>query len=83
MEGVRFGVIEGEVANEASYAITKTLTPSPVIKQIFEANIRTPESRDIVAIKVLGPHKDLMLRTALLTCIVLIETRSRYCLLYL
>jgi hypothetical protein len=33
--------------------IIKTLVPSPVIKCIFEANLRAPDSQDIIFIKVL------------------------------
>ena len=33
--------------------LLKTLVPSPVIKSIFEANIRSPHSQDIIFIKVL------------------------------
>jgi hypothetical protein len=33
--------------------LLKTLVPSPVIKDIFEANIRSPNSQDIIFIKVL------------------------------
>ena len=32
--------------------LAKTVAFSPVIKQIFEANLRTPDSRDIIFIKV-------------------------------
>ena len=33
--------------------LLKTLVPSPVIKDIFEAKIRSPNSQDIIFIKVL------------------------------
>ena len=32
--------------------LIKTLVPSPVIKDIFEANLRSPDSQDIIFIKV-------------------------------
>jgi len=35
--------------------LTKTLVPSPIIKDIFEANMRTYESQDIIFIKVSLP----------------------------
>jgi len=34
--------------------ITKTLVPSPIIKKIFEANLRTHDSQDIIFIKALS-----------------------------
>jgi hypothetical protein len=32
--------------------LVKTLVPSPVVKSIFEANLRTPDSNDIILVKV-------------------------------
>ena len=40
---------------ENHFQLLRTLVPSPVIKDIFEANIRSPTSQDIIFIKVRGP----------------------------
>jgi hypothetical protein len=45
---------EEENTAENHSQLLKTLVPSPVIKDIFEANIRSPNSQDIIFIKVLG-----------------------------
>ena len=43
--------VEEDSADNHSQLL-KTIVPSPVIKDIFEANIRSPNSQDIVFIKV-------------------------------
>ena len=44
--------LEEDTAENHSQLL-KTLVPSPVIKDIFEGNIRSPNSQDIIFIKVL------------------------------
>jgi hypothetical protein len=57
MEDISFG----EADNLSGHALTKTLVPSPVIKHIFEANLRTYYSRDIIVVKVVLSIENLTL----------------------
>ena len=51
MDDIQYGDASGESYDPPH--LMKTLVPSPVIKCIFEANVRAPDSQDIVFIKVI------------------------------
>lgn len=60
---------EEETPEKHSQVLT-TLVPSPVIKDIFEANLRSPGSQDIIFIKVSAPLiYALTVRAIRLSCI--------------
>jgi hypothetical protein len=48
-------LVEDDEAGDSTQPslLTKTLVPSPIIKDIFEANLRAHDSQDIVFIKAL------------------------------
>ena len=57
--------------------LIKTLVPSPVIKDIFEANLRGPDSQDVIFIKVSLFYNLLFTpRIMGLNCIVSQQVRS-------
>jgi len=63
-------VLEDTADNHSQ--LLKTLVPSPVIKDIFEANIRSPNAQDIIFIKVFinSCLMALMIRILQSSCIV-------------
>jgi len=77
-------VLEDTADNHSQ--LLKTLVPSPVIKDIFEANTRSPNAQDIIFIKVFinSCLMALMIRILQSSCIVRLTRRSswnRRCLL--
>jgi hypothetical protein len=51
MDGIHMGHKNGcPVFHE--YLLTKTLVNSPIIRQIFDVNLRDPDTPDIIFIKV-------------------------------
>jgi hypothetical protein len=43
------------IGSEKASLLTKTLVSSPIVKDIFEANLRTYSSQDIIFVKVPPP----------------------------